>query len=91
MSSSDQIQTEPKEKYISFRNDNKEFISIVIWKTSIDIILNLENGDLNDPKEIAKDVSNIGHWGNGDYLIKISNSFDFDYILSLIRQSFDKN
>ncbi len=91
LSLSDQIQIEPKEKYISFRNDNKEFIGIVIWKTSIDIFLNLEKGDLNDPKKIAKDVSNVGHRGNGDYLIKISTSSDFGYIFSLIRQSFDKN
>ncbi len=91
LSLSDQIQIEPKEKYISFRNDNKEFIGIVIWKTSIDIFLNLEKGNLNDPKKVAKDVSNVGHWGNGDYLIKISTSSDFGYIFSLIRQSFDKN
>lgn len=89
LSLSNQIQLEPRKKYIAFIHDDKEFIDIVIWKTSIDIFLNLKNGNLNDPKEIAKDVSNVGHWGNGDYSIKISNSSNFDYILLLIRQSFD--
>jgi predicted transport protein len=30
-----------------------------------------DNLTLNDPKKIARDVSNMGHWGNGDYEIKI--------------------
>ena len=34
----------------------------------------MKKGTLNDPKKIARDVSNIGHWGNGDYEIKIKDS-----------------
>ncbi len=36
---------------------------------------------------MARDVSNIGHWGNGDYEIKITEPSDIGYVLSLIRQS----
>ncbi len=55
------------------------------------IILNLKSGDLNDSKGVARDVSNVGHWGNGSYEIKISDLEDIDYILSLIKQSIRKN
>jgi predicted transport protein len=40
---------------------------------------------------MAIDVSKSGHWGNGDYLLKISDASDLGYILTLIRQSFDLN
>ena len=32
-----------------------------------------------------------GHWGNGDYQIIIHDTTDMEYLLSLIKQSFDKN
>jgi predicted transport protein len=40
---------------------------------------------------MARDVSNVGHWGNGDYEAKITKTTDIGYVLSLIRQSYDKN
>lgn len=42
---------------------------------------------LEDSKSIARDVSKTGHWGNGDYEIVMKDSEDFEYILSLIKQS----
>jgi len=53
--------------------------------------INLRKGELDDPKQITKDVSYKGHWGNGDYVLRIKDDKDFDYILSLIKQSYDKN
>ncbi len=35
--------------------------------------INLSKGELDDPKGITRDVSETGHWGNGDYEIQISN------------------
>jgi hypothetical protein len=40
---------------------------------------------------MAEDVSNSGHWGNGDYQIIIHDTTDMEYLLSLIKQLFDKN
>ena len=45
----------------------------------------------NDPQKIARDLSSIGHWGNGDYEVKFNESKDVGYILSLIRQSYEMN
>lgn len=41
-------------------------------------------------KELFKEVSNIGHCGNGDYEIKISNNDNIEYILSLIKELYKK-
>lgn len=51
----------------------------------------MPKGSLNVPKEFTRDVSNIGHWGNGDYDLTISNEQEIDYVLSLIKQSYEKS
>ena len=40
---------------------------------------------------MAEDVSNSGHWGNGDFRIIIRDTTDMEYLLTLIKQSFDQN
>lgn len=37
-------------------------------------------------KNITKDVSQLGHWGTGDYEIIVSDSKYLEYIMSLIKQ-----
>ncbi len=51
----------------------------------------MTKGELDDPKGICRDVSSIGHWGNGDYEIAIRTDEDIEYIMSLIKQSLRKN
>jgi predicted transport protein len=34
-----------------------------------------------------RDISNIGHWGNGDYQTLVNNDDDLEYIMSLIKQA----
>jgi predicted transport protein len=64
---------------------------VVPRKSDIQLFLNLRQGTLNDPKKMARDISNLGHHGNGDYEVKLNNREDIGYIMSLIRQSYDKN
>ncbi len=45
----------------------------------------------NDPKEIVKDVSSVGHWGNGDYEMVMQTDEEMKYIFSLIKQSLKEN
>lgn len=33
------------------------------------------------------DVSTVGHWGNGDYMIKIESDVNLEYIMSLVKQA----
>jgi predicted transport protein len=53
--------------------------------------INMFKGELDDPKELARDVSNIGHWGNGDYELQIRDDENIEYIMSLIKQSYKRN
>jgi predicted transport protein len=46
---------------------------------------------LDDPKKMARDVSEVGHWGNGDYQVLVESNEEFDYLMTLIKQSFAKH
>ena len=68
-----------------------QFCDIVILAKSLKITLNLKSGELDDPKNVTRDVSNVGHWGNGAYEIKLTESDELEYILSLVKQSLKKH
>ncbi|MDR0307754.1 MAG: DUF5655 domain-containing protein [Chitinispirillales bacterium] len=87
----DNITTHPKKQTIGFKVDNNIFCDIVLQGKGLKIYVNLKSGDLNDQKQIARDVSNVGHWGNGSYEIKLADLDDIDYIISLLKQSLRKN
>ena len=46
--------------------------------------------DIIDPKNLCKDVSGLGRWGNGDVEVGLSNLNELDDVIELIRQAFDK-
>ena len=87
----DNVSFQPKKQTIDFRVDNNIFCDIVVQAKSIKIFLNLKNGELKDDLKKSRDVSNVGHWGNGSYEIKITDTEEIEYIYSLIKQSYKKN
>lgn len=84
------IEIVPKKKYIAFKASSN-FIDVLPQNKKIKLWLNLTKGKLIDPHNIARDVSGIGHWGNGDYEISINSSKDFINLMPLIKQSYEKN
>jgi predicted transport protein len=86
----DDITIKPVKFYIGFMRKTN-FLDIKFQKSKIKLFLNLKKGILVDPKKLARDVSDIGHHGNGDYEINVKDNSNLDYILSLIKQSYDKN
>ena len=84
------VTVEPKKLYIAFKAP-KNFVDVEVQKHALKIFINLRKGTLNDPDDIADDVSGVGHWGNGDYRVYINSESDFDYIYDLIMQSYKEN
>ena len=82
----DDIELEPKKLYIAFKKD-KNIADIVTLKKGIKLFINLQKGKLEDPKNLMRDVSKTGHWGNGDYEVVITNEDNLEYILYLIKQA----
>ena len=52
--------------------------------------LNLRFHELHDPRGLARDVTNLGRWGNGDAEITLSKEEEFPFVIGLARQAFEK-
>ena len=84
---------EAKAKYIAYKTSTN-FVDVVVKQYGLKIFLNIKSGQLNDPQNIARDLTkpkSIGHWGNGDYEVKFENAKDADAVFSLIKQSYAFN
>ena len=81
------IEVKPTKVYIAFKKGNKNIIDIVPQQKALKISINAKWGKIEDPKKITKDVSNIGHYGNGDYEIQVHNDVNLEYIMSLVKQA----
>lgn len=86
----DSLEVKPKKFYVAFVASSN-VVDIHVQKNGLKLWINLQQGQLDDPKGITRDVSSVGHWGNGDYEIQIRTDEDIEYIMSLIKQSLKKN
>ena len=85
-----ELEIKPKKLYIAFISKTN-VIDIHLQKQNLRIWINLKKNELDDPKKLAKDVSQTGHWGNGDYQLDLKNDEELEYVLSLVKQSLNKN
>jgi predicted transport protein len=76
--------------YIAFVN-KKNFIYLRTRHSKLDVNLNLKKGELNDPKNIAIDMSKSLRHNPCEYLIPVDTQTDLRYILILIKQAYEKN
>lgn len=86
----DGLELKPKKLYIAFIASSN-VVDVNIQRNQIKLWLNMSKGELDDPKELARDVANIGHWGNGAYELQIRDDENIEYIMSLIKQSYKRN
>jgi predicted transport protein len=87
------IVEDPKKYYIAYKM-TRNFIDIVVLKSKLVIYLNVKSGSLDDPQGMARDIENpvhVGHWGNGDYEVKLTGIEDIEYLMTLVKQSYDVN
>jgi predicted transport protein len=87
------IIVEPKAKYIAYKLATN-FVDIVVKQYGLKIFLNVPSRELNDPNGIARDLTKpkkIGHWGNGDYEVKLEKEEEIDQVFELIKQSYTYN
>ena len=86
----DDIDIEIKKYYIAFKG-RTNIVDIEVTKNKLKIDINMKKGTLDDLFNITEDISEIGHWGNGDYRVIINNSNEIDSLMPLIKQSLKVN
>jgi len=82
------VTEEYKKIYIAFKSSTN-FVDIVPQKARLRLSLNMSYGEIHDPKNLCKDVSGLGRWGNGEIEVGLAEISEIDDVMELIQQSFD--
>ncbi|GAA8885604.1 DUF262 and DUF1524 domain-containing protein [Helicobacter pylori] len=75
--------------YISYKF-GKNFVDIVVQNKDLKLYLNMKFNELQDEKNLARDMTNKGHLGNGDIEVKLETKENILYCLGLIKQALEK-
>ena len=75
--------------YVAYKAETN-FVDIIPQKSRLILSLNMQFHELHDPKVLAKDVTNLGRWGNGDVEVSLSKPKELAYVMGLVRQAFEK-
>lgn len=75
--------------YIAYKAETN-FVDIVPQANSLKLYINIVLNELEDPKKLGRDVSNVGTWGNGDTEVILNSIDEIPYIIGLVRQALEK-
>ena len=75
--------------YVVYKAETN-FVDVVPLKSRLRLTLNMHFHELHDPKKLARDITNLGRWGNGDVEVDFCNPDDMAYVMGLVRQAFEK-
>ncbi|GAA9122961.1 DUF262 and DUF1524 domain-containing protein [Helicobacter pylori] len=75
--------------YISYKF-SKNFVDIVVQTKDLKLYLNMKFNELQDEKNLARDMTNKGHLGNGDIEVRLETKENIPYCLGLIKQALEK-
>jgi predicted transport protein len=83
------VTEEFKKLYVAYKAETN-FADVVPQAKRLRLTLNLQFHELEDPRGIAKDVTGLGRWGNGDVEVDLHEPGELAYVLGLVRQAFEK-
>lgn len=83
----DDVEVKVRKQTIGFKS-TRVFVDLIIYNKGIGVVINMKKGSLNDYLNLTEDLSEKGHWGNGDYRIWLKNESHIDYALGLIKSSY---
>ncbi|OOQ12554.1 DUF262 and DUF1524 domain-containing protein [Helicobacter pylori] len=75
--------------YIAYKFKTN-FVDIVVQTKDLKLYLNMKFNELQDEKNLAEDMTNKHHNGNGDIEVKLETKENIPYCLGLIKQALEK-
>lgn len=75
--------------YVAYKAETN-FVDVVPQAKRLRLSLNMRFDEIDDPKGICLDVTELGRWGNGDVEVGLASIDELPYVMGLIRQSFDR-
>lgn len=83
----DTIEENPKKLYIAYKV-SQNFVCIEVKKSKIILYLKIDPKEIKIPEK-GRDVSNIGHYGTGDFEFNIFNSEDMEESKEYIKKAYE--
>lgn len=84
-----EISEEYLKLYIAYKLETN-VVDVVPQKNKLKLYIYIKFNELNDPKELCRDVSQINHWGNGDVEVILESEEEIGYVIGLVRQAIEK-
>lgn len=81
----------PIKMLIKFVRNKKDIAEFVFQRSKIRVFINLKYSQINDYQNKLRDVSGVGRWASGECEFNYENIQDMEYLLSLIKESYNKN
>lgn len=75
--------------YVAYKAETN-FVDVVPQAKRLRLTINMRFADVNDPKGLCKDITDLSRWGNGDVDVVLSKMEDLPYVIGLVRQSLDQ-
>ena len=79
----------PKKLYIAYRI-SQNIVCMEIQKQRVLLYLKLDPKSVDAPANLSRDVSNIGHYGTGDFELSIKTLDDFEATKNLLELAYQK-
>lgn len=87
LSIDESIEESPKKFYIAYKV-SQNFVCVEVKKNKLTLFLKINPKEIKLPQN-GRDVSEIGHYGTGDFELNISNKEDFEESKEYIKRAFE--
>ncbi len=85
----DAVEEVPKKLYVAYRV-TQNFVCMETSKNKLKLYLKLNPAEERPLPANARDLTEVGHWGTGDYELVIKSEEELDQAKGLIRKSFER-
>jgi predicted transport protein len=75
--------------YIAFKAETN-FVDVEPQARRLLLSFNMPYAEIDDPKKLCRDVTGLGHQGNGDVQLGLASPNELPYAMGLVRQSFER-
>jgi uncharacterized protein with ParB-like and HNH nuclease domain/predicted transport protein len=75
--------------YVAYKAETN-FVDVVPQAKRLRLSINMPFVEINDPKGLCRDITNISRWGNGDVEVGLKSIDELPYIMGLVRQSYER-
>ena len=75
--------------YVAYKAETN-FVDVVPQAKRLRLSINMAFTEINDPKKLCRDITNISRWGNGDIEVGLKSLDELPYVMGLVRQSYER-